>query len=304
MEMGDGVHTLNIPYWRKMKVMDRRNYLAGLVVMVSSVFMLAGTASAHHQGPGNNGPSCEIKTLPYFVDQGEFTEHSSVADIVEVHCNAEYGNEYVKISSQELYNRCRNHLEWIQDSPYSITTGSKISRVKLDDAGNAVVAVEGGPECSEGESLIAASMESSSNTSSVSEGFTVKAPHPTKPGVFALPGWQSEDSIDSSVATIVQVEFPSKYAEKEVFVSDEQLYTQCQLTPHLTWVGPDGGASLFSHEEGVKVKLDNDGNAFVILLGEESCASGSSEIEASLEVAPYTTYTTDFNVAPPLRLFK
>ena len=285
--------------------MDRRSYLVGVAVMVSSVFMLAGTASAHHNGSSNNA-SCEIKTLPAFVAQGEFAaEESSIADIVEVHCNAEYGNEYVKISSQQLYNRCRNHLYWLQESPYSSSAGSSIKKVKLDDDGNAVVAIEGGPECTEGESLIAASMENSSNTSSVSEGFTVLAPKPTRPGVFALPGWQSEDGVDSSVALIVQVEFPSKYAEKEVFVSDEQLYTQCQLEPHLTWVGPDGGAKLYSPGvEGVKLKLDNDGNAFVVLFGEESCAAGDSEIEASLEVAPFTTYVTHFNVAPPLRLFK
>jgi hypothetical protein len=296
--------------------MDRRHIFAGIMVMVSSIFLLTGTALAHHEKKVE-GPSCEIKTLPAFVDQGEFEAHSSVADIVEVHCNAEYGNETVKISSQELYNRCRNHLEWIEDSPYSITPGSKISKVKLDDDGNAVVAVEGGPECSEGESLISASMENSSNTSSVSEGFTVLAPKPTKPGVFALPSWQVEDGIDSSVATVVQVEFPSKYAEKEVFVSDEQLYTQCQLSPHLTWIGPslteqpehqsvsDAVGGLFAeNEEGVKLKLDNDGNAFVILLGEESCASGGSEIEASLEVAPYTTYVTKFNVGAPVRVFK
>jgi len=281
----------------------RRNSLVGLIVMVSSLFMLTGSALAHSSKHAVEGPSCEIKTLPAFVDQGEFEEHSSIADIVEVHCNAEFGGEYVKISSQELYNRCKNTLEWIQESPYSISTGSKISKVKLDDAGNAVVAIEGGPGCTEGESLISASMENSSNTSSVSEGFTVLSPRDTKPGVFALPPSQVEDSIDSSVATVVQVEFPSKFAEKEVFVSDEQLYTQCQNDPHLTWVGADGGAHLFSHEEGVKLKLDNNGNAFVILIGEESCASGSSEIEASLEVAPYTTYVTQFNIASPKRVF-
>jgi len=285
------------------------------MVMVSSIFMLTGTALAHHEKKVE-GPSCEIKTLPAFVDQGEFEAHSTVADIVEIHCNAEYGGEGVKISSQQLYSRCKDNLEWIQTSPYSITDGSSIHKVKLDADGNAVVAVEGGPGCSEGESLISASMENSSNTSSVSEGFTVLAPKPTKPGVFALPSWQVEDGIDSSVATIVQVEFPSKYAEKEVFVSDEQLYTQCQLSPHLTWIGPslteqpevqnvvDGVGGLSLEEEGVKLKLDNDGNAFVILLGEESCASGGSEIEASLEVAPYTTYVTEFNVAAPVRVFK
>jgi hypothetical protein len=49
----------------------------------------------------------------------------------------------------------------------------------------------------------------------------------------------------------------------------------------------------------VTLKLDNNGNAFVILLGEESCASGESIIEASLESAPYTSYVTNFKVKSP-----
>ena len=47
-------------------------------------------------------------------------------------------------------------------------------------------------------------------------------------------------------------------------------------------------------EEVIGVKLDNDGNAFVVLIGNSSCAAGTSMIEASLENAPYTTYTTEF----------
>ena len=45
--------------------------------------------------------------------------------------------------------------------------------------------------------------------------------------------------------------------------------------------------------------LDDDGNAFVVLVGNSSCAAGSSLIEASLEKAPYTTYTSDFTIEPP-----
>jgi hypothetical protein len=47
------------------------------------------------------------------------------------------------------------------------------------------------------------------------------------------------------------------------------------------------------------VRLDNNGNAFVLILAEESCASGSSLIEASLVKAPYTTYTTEFTIESP-----
>jgi hypothetical protein len=275
--------------------MDRRNIVAGLMVMVSSMFLLAGTASANNHNPAD----CQIKTLPSFVDQGEFGEHSSIADIVEVQCSAEFAGTSVKLSSQQLYNRCQNSLAWIQYSPYRITWGASIGKVTLDDNGHAVVAVEGGPGCAEGESIISAHMEVSPGQT-VMEDFTVYAPHPTAKGVFALPSAQSEDNTDSSVATIVEVEFPAKYAEQPVNISDEQLFTQCQLDPHLTWIGPDGGKSLFKQGvENVTVKLDNDGNAFVVLLGEESCFSGESVIEASLEKAPYTSYTTTFKVRPP-----
>ena len=280
--------------------MDRRTLLGGLLVMVGSLFTLTVTAAAHEKH--HEGPICQLKTLPAFVDQGEGEEHSSIADIVEVHCNAEYGGTSVKISSQQLYNRCKNNLAWIPQPPSRLVEGASIGQVELDDAGNAVVAVEGGPGCTEGESLISVHMEQSPGTT-VMEAFTVLSPRDTKPGVFALPSWQVENSIFSSVALIVQVEFPSKYAEDEVNVSDEQLYTQCPVGSHLTWLGPDGGKKLISHKESVDLQLDDNGNAFVVLLGEESCFSGESTIEASLEAAPYTTYTTQFTVKSPRSFF-
>jgi len=51
--------------------------------------------------------------------------------------------------------------------------------------------------------------------------------------------------------------------------------------------------------ESQELQLDNSGNAFVVLYGNVSCASGSSLIEASLTSAPYTTYTTEFTVKSP-----
>jgi hypothetical protein len=47
------------------------------------------------------------------------------------------------------------------------------------------------------------------------------------------------------------------------------------------------------------VQLDNDGNAFVIAIGDASCAPGPSLIEADLESKPFTTYTSTFTVLPP-----
>jgi len=54
-----------------------------------------------------------------------------------------------------------------------------------------------------------------------------------------------------------------------------------------------------AEREETTVTLDDDGNAFVVLLGGASCAAGTSLIEAGLEVAPYTTYTTTFTVEAP-----
>ena len=51
--------------------------------------------------------------------------------------------------------------------------------------------------------------------------------------------------------------------------------------------------------EETTVRLDNDGNAFAVVLGGGSCAAGSSLIEATLEQAPYTTYTGTFTIEPP-----
>ena len=93
------------------------------------------------------------------------------------------------------------------------------------------------------------------------------------------------------------MEFPSVYAEKRVDINAEQLYARCLVAPHLIWVGAD--AKVLGEGESVEVTLDNDGDAFVVALGAASCASGDSEIEASLAEAPYTTYTTNFTIIPP-----
>ncbi len=47
------------------------------------------------------------------------------------------------------------------------------------------------------------------------------------------------------------------------------------------------------------VELDNNGNAFVLAIGDSSCAEGPSLIEADLESKPFTTFTTNFTTLPP-----
>ena len=103
------------------------------------------------------------------------------------------------------------------------------------------------------------------------------------------------------MATIVQVEFPPVFAEEPVNVDFAQLYARCHESPEnrSDHDGRPGYPHVESYEEAETLYLDNDGNAFVVLVGNSSCASGTSLIEASLENAPYTTYTTDFTIEPP-----
>jgi hypothetical protein len=278
--------------------MERRNLLAGLMALVVSLFLLTGTALA-----GSDPPACVVHSLKTFTASGEFGEASSVADVVEVECESVYAEHFVKVSSQELYNRCDDKLNWA--TYFAGVIGPSISKVKLDDDGNATVVVWGGPSCASGESLVSAHLEEAPYTT-VTTGFTVLAPKVTTPGVTALvpnlSSSQVEDDTYSGVTTIVQVEFPAVDAEKNVVISAEQLYDSCQLAPHLVWWGPTKKLVGYSAET-VKVKLDDDGNAFVVLVGVFSCAPGPSEIEASLEIAPYKTYTTTFTVLPPEETF-
>jgi hypothetical protein len=280
--------------------MERRNLLVGLIVVVVGVFALSGSALAHKTskktGAGEEDPTCVVKSLPSFVDQAEFAYAGSVADIVEVHCQSVYAEQYVKLSANELSERCKGPLRWFGSSIEGVQYGPSVSKVQLDDAGNATEAVWAGPSCASGESLISAHLEAAPYET-FTTSFAVLPPHATTPGVAAMPSSQVEDDITSSVATIVQVEFPPVDAEKYVEINAEQLYARCQDEPHLAWTGAD--ESYLGEGETARVQLDNSGNAFAVVLGISSCASGSSLIEASLTSAPYTTYTTEFTVKSP-----
>lgn len=290
--------------------MERRSLLAGLAVLVLCLASLAGTASANpvKQPAGDPTPNCIITSLPSFVDQGEFTTSSSVADIVEVSCNPEFAFQSVKLSDEELFSRCRGNMSWSEAPVFEPTEGATTT-IKLDGGGNGSAVVWAGPGCASGETLVSAHLQVAPFTT-VTTNFEVLPPKVTTPGVSALPPTSVEDNVESSVATIVEVEFPSVYAEQFVNVSDEQLFARCGLAPKVEWIGPDenlispapdGGEPVEDPigAESVSVQLDNDGNAFVVLFGGPSCASGGTEIEASLESAPYTTYTTEFTVQAP-----
>jgi hypothetical protein len=94
----------------------------------------------------------------------------------------------------------------------------------------------------------------------------------------------------SLVMTIVQVETSPSLAGDTVDVSSSQLAGSCELVYFVPFQGTNG--------ENVILTLDNDGNATVIVVG-ENCAPGSSLITADVMVAPYYTASTTLQVEPP-----
>jgi hypothetical protein len=276
-------------------------------VLACSFLLLAGTASAHkaHHKRAHvaalGAPTCEVRSLPSFIAQGEFTTAATVADVVEVECNPNiYGTgSKIKITASQLFTRCKGRLTWYVPNPYSETGGKGVS-LELDAAGNATVALIAGPGCSPGESLITAHMEEEP-FETVTTSFAVLPPVTTPQGVTALPSAQVEDDFSSAVATVLQLEFTGG-SEKEVRVGSEELYHRCRIAPHIRWITIDrrviAGVSEIEH-----VQLDNDGNSFVLVIGGESCAEGPSLIEADLESKPFTTVTTNFTIEAPRRTF-
>src|SRR6266550_9371226 len=276
--------------------MKSRNLWVGLAVAAGSLFLLAGTASAHGAPAQQTNSTCVVHSLPSFVAQGEFALTATAADIIEVECNPfVYGTgSKIKITASQLFSRCHEKLTWYVVNPFRTETGRGIS-VALDADGNATVAVLAGPECQAGESLIAAHMEEEP-FETFTTSFTVLPPVNTPPGVYALPSSQVEDALSSSVATIVETEFAAG-SEKPVRIASEELFQRCRRGPHLLWVRMNG--EIATGPEVREIELDNNGNAFVIALGEESCAEGTSLIEADLEAKPFTTFTTEFTIEAP-----
>ena len=274
--------------------MKSSNLGVGLMVLAGSLFSLAGTASVAAAAPTG---TCVVHSLPSFIAQGEESTAATVADVVEVECNPNiYGTgSKIKITANQLYTRCEKKLTWYVPNPYSEVTGPGVS-VRLDADGNATVALLAGSGCSTGESLVSAHMEEEP-FETFTTSFTVLPPDISTPGVFALPSTQVEDSLSSSAATIIQAEFAGG-SEKDVHIAGEELFARCRIAPHLRWVRIDREVETEKSEVG-KVPLDNDGNGFVIAIGDGSCAEGASLIEADLESKPFTTFMTNFTIEAP-----
>jgi hypothetical protein len=280
--------------------MNSRKIGAVVAAAAGSLLLLAGTASAHGTSTaGSSDPgTCVVRSLPSFVAQGEFDTTATVADVVEVGCDPTiYGTgSRLSITASQLYSRCKESLTWFVPNPFSRTRGRSVE-VTLDADGNATAIALAGPECMAGESLVSAHMlEEPFETFTTS--FTVLPPVPTTPGVFALPARQVEDAGSSGVGTIIEAEFPGG-SEKLVRIGSEELFARCREDPHVRWIEMDGDEVESETSEVTGIRLDNDGNAFVIAIGDSSCAEGTSLIEADLESKPFTTFTTPFTIEAP-----
>ena len=283
--------------------MDRRNLLAGLVVLAISAFALAGTASAHGTvtGAGTEGEgSCTVKSLPSFVAQGEFDNSATVGDVIEISCDPyvySSGAE-VTLTASQLYSRCHD-ISWYDpndEGRFTYGEGRSFS-VHLDVDGNANVGLIAGPNCMVGESLITLD-ENESPYETFTTSFQVLPAVNTPPGLYITPSSQVEDAESSGVVTIAQAEF-SQASEQSVRIGAEQLYDRCMDGCHLIVVREDREYRLNVSELENAIELDNNGNGFVLLIGSDSCAEGISLIESDLESSPFTTQTGTFTVESP-----
>jgi hypothetical protein len=330
--------------------MGRRNLWAGTLVLISSLLLMAGTASAHSTvAPAvekAEAANCKIITLPGLMRQGEFGNVGSVGDVVTVECNPAVfpGGTVVEISDAQLESRClgltgggefMHGIIWV--NPNMFSSGEPIQEfgnsidVELDGDGNVNVGLVAGPNCAVGGTVISGHTQPGKGNTTVESfagGFAVEPAKPSTEGVKVMPKTQVEDEESSSVATLIQAEYGS--TEAKVRVAAPELFSRCEVDPTDT-VAPPGQAKViwlrpnFTTEEvgGVTLlrafgfgkelaggealvpgrdealKTDNDGNAFVIAIGAESCQPGKSYFEADEEEAPFNTEEPSFTILAP-----
>jgi hypothetical protein len=277
--------------------------LSGVVAMVAASGAQArvGTASALKQHSvaktTTPDPTCVIHSLRRFREAGEFGTHSSVADVVTVECEPQFAESRVTISSDELNNRCGGTLKWT--SARGITGGARLFvlgpsiTATLDNDGEATVVALGGPSCAPGPSIVSAHLNVPP-FATVHTTYRILAPGDTPPGVKARPSSLVEDSVNSSAATIVYAEFPSVFAERNITIRSNELNSRC--AGGVTWIVP---GRINQRGNTATATLDNNGNAWAIALAGPSCSPGTSSIEASLNVAPFTSYLGSFNILSP-----
>jgi hypothetical protein len=282
---------------------------AGLVVLVlagafAALTPLAAQASLV-QGLGSRGlgsgstlspessGGCVVSSLPSFVEQGEYGTAASVADAIGVECEASYAGQSVEVTAEGLNSQCNKTLRWATSSGgvFGPSNSDGVTTV-LDAEGDASVVALAGLSCTGGgESQIYAHF--TVPPYEVATSFIVTPPINETEGVHAMPSSEVAAG-DNSVATIVQLGFKNA-GESYVSVDAAQVYDRCR---RIEWVTSSGTVSTARSVD--DVRLDDNGNAFVILFGLESCASGPSMIEATLEEPPFITETTEFTALPTI----
>jgi hypothetical protein len=327
--------------------MERRNLWTGTLVLISSLLLMAGSASAHSTvvpaGEKAEAANCKIFTLPGLMRQGEFGNVGSVGDIVTVECNPAVfpGGTVVELSDAQLASRCLglgkpgeiHGIDWGIPNEFSSGRphgefGSSID-VELDGDGNVNVGLVAGPNCAVGGTVISGHTQPGKGNTTVESfaaGFAVEPAKPSTEGVKVMPATQVEDEESSSVATLIQIEEGS--TEAKVRVAAPELFSRCEvafpfatapngedkviwLRPNFeTGIGPENIGSVGFGKELVggtalvpggdeALKTDDDGNAFVIALGAESCKPGKSYFEVDEEEAPFNTEEPSFTIKAP-----
>ena len=252
---------------------------------------MLGSLGAVRARASGSGSECALTRCPRLWKLSD----GSVADVVEVRCESGYAGKTVRLNASQLYARCGHNLQLVSSPyPYAPVSGQSIT-VKVDNYGNAKVALWGGPGCATGASLLSVDQLEEPYFVYTNE-FTVEEARPTTPGVSALPSTEIAGE-SGSMAMIIAMEFPPEFAGHVVNINAAQVHARCHT--HDVWVEADGALLATSSDEVSGVTLDEQGNAFVVLAG-ESCAVGSSLVETSLESAPFTTYTTEFTIIPSL----
>jgi hypothetical protein len=100
----------------------------------------------------------------------------------------------------------------------------------------------------------------------------------------------------STVAFAITVECAPTFSEQTVAIHAPQLSNACP--GGLSWYSATA-TTVTGIGDAFDIRLDDDGNATVIVVGGPSCAASWDLIEADLTVAPYTTATTRVQIAPP-----
>ena len=231
----------------------RRGVLVPAVAALAAMSVLAASALCAAQAQAL--PVCAIHSSPSFVED---TTNASVADVVEVECEAALAGDTVELEAPPLCSKYGGSVTWSSPYPYAPTTG-ETTTVKLTGAGNATVALWGGPNCAAGTYVIIARLQAPPYNNFWAE-LEVQGPQIQSPGISAHPGTQTEDKVHGSVATVVEVSFnPYEYGSGQpVAIRAPELYETCSGAPHLEWFGPDANKLSGGAEEVRSVK-DTEG---------------------------------------------